>query len=74
MQFRYEDRIDDETIAKQMANSFIRVIISMTTGLAVIALLFRMWLYTFWIEYKQTKKKVYYKMMEMQEKANESSK
>ena len=52
MQFRYEDRIDDETIAKQMANSFIRVIISMTTGLAVIALLFRMWLYTFWIEYK----------------------
>jgi hypothetical protein len=52
MGFNYEDRANEDSINDIIENSFVRVIVSMTTGLAVIALLFRMWLYTFWIEYK----------------------
>ena len=34
---------------------FVRLIISLTICLAVLALLFRMWLYTYWIDYKDSK-------------------
>jgi len=43
---------------------FVRVIISLTTFLAIVSLLFRMWLYTFWIDYKSSKQ-FYFKLMEL---------
>lgn len=45
-----------------------RVIISLTTVLALVALLFRMWLFTFWSEFKN-QKMFYLKLMELQEVA-----
>lgn len=36
-------------------NSFIRIIITICTGLALIALLIRNWLYIYWIDYKNPK-------------------
>lgn len=41
---------------------FVRVIISMTTFLAIVALLGRMWVYTFWVDYRSSKE-FYKKMM-----------
>lgn len=49
--FNIEDRKTPEGI-ETIKNSLVRVIVSLTTVLALIALLFRMWLYTFWSEYK----------------------
>ncbi len=43
----------EATIANE--SFFVRVIISLTTCLAIIALLFRNWLYTFWIDFKSSK-------------------
>lgn len=47
---------------------FVRVIISLTTVLAIIALLFQMYLYTYWIDYKSSKQ-FYLKIMELQKNA-----
>lgn len=44
---------------------FVRVVITITTFLAILALLFRMWLYTFWIDFKNSKV-FYLKLMEQQ--------
>jgi hypothetical protein len=59
-----------ERSAEKMANDsfFVRVIISLTTFLAIIALLFRNWLYTFWIDYKSSKQ-FYFRLMELQKNA-----
>mmetsp|Transcript_9092 Transcript_9092/g.6847 ORF Transcript_9092/g.6847 Transcript_9092/m.6847 type:complete len:211 (-) Transcript_9092:829-1461(-) len=45
---------------------FVRLIILLTTGLAVVSLLIRMWLYTFWIDYKSSKQ-FYFRLMELQQ-------
>ena len=42
-------------MAKIKANSFVRVIITLTTMLAVIALLIRNWLYIFWKDFHSSK-------------------
>lgn len=60
--------MSEAQIQKVVDNSFVRVIISLTTSLALIALCFRMWLYSFWIEYKN-QKTFYLKLMELQEVA-----
>lgn len=56
-----EDQISSESF-------FVRVIISLTTCLAIIALLLRNWLYTFWIDYKSSKQ-FYMRLMELQKNA-----
>lgn len=35
-----------------MLNSFVRILITITTILAIFSLLFREWLYTFWMDFK----------------------
>ena len=46
---------------------FIRVIITLTSVCALISLLYREWLYTFWKDYK-SHKEFYFKLIEMQKK------
>ncbi len=51
---------------------FVRVIISLTTILAIVSLLFRMWLYTYWIDYKSSKQ-FYFKLMELQKNSRDDA-
>jgi hypothetical protein len=44
---------------------FVRLIISLTTVLAFVALLIKSWLYTYWLDYKSAKQ-YYIKLMELQ--------
>jgi hypothetical protein len=48
MTFDYEGR----TVEDITHNSFIRIVISFTTLLAAFSLLFRYWLYTFWMDFQ----------------------
>jgi hypothetical protein len=47
-------------------NSFVRVIVTLTTIIAIISMFIRMWLYTYWADYKNSKQ-YYLKLMELQE-------
>ena len=49
--FDYDNRSADEI----MHNSFVRIIITFTTMLAIFSLLFRYWLYTFWMDFQDPK-------------------
>lgn len=49
-----------------ISNSFVRITISVTTALALAALLIRNWLYVFWIDFKNSKQ-LQIKFMELQE-------
>ena len=50
-------------------NSFVRVIVTLTTLIAIISMFIRMWLYTYWADYKNSKQ-YYLKLMELQEYTN----
>ena len=44
---------------------FVRLLISLTTVLAFVALLIKTWLYTFWLDYKSAKQ-YFIKLMDLQ--------
>lgn len=55
-----------------MRNSFVRILITITTILAIFALLFREWLYTYWMDFKdEAAHKLRY--MELQKKIMEEN-
>lgn len=55
MSFDYKKRLEPDALEKVMEASFVRIIITVTSVLAVISLLFRYWLYTFWMDFQNSK-------------------
>lgn len=48
-----------------MQNSFVRIIITFTTALAILSLMIKNWVYVFWSDF-QNSKQIYIKFMELQ--------
>jgi len=50
--------------------SIVRLVVTIVTLLTVLSLLFRYWLYTYWMDFKSSKQ-FYLKLMELQTNINE---